>query len=76
GLGVSTLMVEGGAAVIASFLRSRLVDRLVVTIAPCFLGGYNPFGIDGGGSLGLTLNEPRIELLGTDVVIDATPLWP
>lgn len=37
--GVGSLMVEGGARVITSFLRQGLVDQAVVTIAPCFIGG-------------------------------------
>jgi riboflavin biosynthesis pyrimidine reductase len=38
-LGVHSLMVEGGASVITSFLAERLVDQVVLTIAPVFLGG-------------------------------------
>ncbi len=37
--GVRSLMVEGGARVITSFLRAQLVDRLVITIAPMLVGG-------------------------------------
>jgi GTP cyclohydrolase II len=37
--GVRSLMVEGGARVITSFLRANLADHLVLTIAPLFLGG-------------------------------------
>jgi 3,4-dihydroxy 2-butanone 4-phosphate synthase/GTP cyclohydrolase II len=37
--GINSLMVEGGAQVIASFLSQRLADQVVVTIAPLFLGG-------------------------------------
>lgn len=32
------LMVEGGSAVISSFLHSGEVDRLVATVAPVFVG--------------------------------------
>jgi 3,4-dihydroxy 2-butanone 4-phosphate synthase/GTP cyclohydrolase II len=39
GLGVASLMVEGGAAVITSFLAAGLVDRVAITIAPVFIGG-------------------------------------
>jgi 2,5-diamino-6-(ribosylamino)-4(3H)-pyrimidinone 5'-phosphate reductase len=50
-LGVQSVMVEGGAAVIASFLESaraptKAVDTLIVTIAPTLVGaqgiGYSP----------------------------------
>jgi len=37
--GVRQLMVEGGAAVLASFLRGGLVDELTVYVAPCLIGG-------------------------------------
>jgi GTP cyclohydrolase II len=38
-IGVSTIMVEGGAQIITSFLTDRLVDQVVVTIAPLLVGG-------------------------------------
>jgi 3,4-dihydroxy 2-butanone 4-phosphate synthase/GTP cyclohydrolase II len=38
-VGVRSIMVEGGARVISSFLRHRLVDRAVVTLTPIWLAG-------------------------------------
>ncbi len=38
-LGVHSLMVEGGARVITSFLSAGLVDLMIVTIAPLLVGG-------------------------------------
>ncbi len=40
-LGINNVMVEGGARVITSFLSQRLVDWIVITIAPTFLGGLH-----------------------------------
>ncbi len=37
--GVTSLMVEGGAEVITSFLSSGLADRVAATIAPVYVGG-------------------------------------
>lgn len=37
--GIKSVMVEGGASVITSFLQARLVDRIVITIAPMMVGG-------------------------------------
>ena len=37
--GIKDLMVEGGAGIITSFLRARLVDMMVLTIAPVLVGG-------------------------------------
>ncbi len=39
GRGINSLMVEGGARVITSFLIQDLVDQVVLTIAPILLGG-------------------------------------
>jgi 3,4-dihydroxy 2-butanone 4-phosphate synthase/GTP cyclohydrolase II len=39
GMGVARLMVEGGAQVITAFLAQRLVDQIVLTITPSFVGG-------------------------------------
>lgn len=41
--GVKTLMVEGGAQVIQSFMKAGLVDWVVVTISPMFVGGLKAF---------------------------------
>ncbi|KAK0206855.1 dihydrofolate reductase-like domain-containing protein [Desarmillaria ectypa] len=47
-LGVQSLMVEGGARVIGSFLAERdSVDTVIITIAPKFVGGQGVgYGID------------------------------
>lgn len=39
GDGVDSVMVEGGASILTSFLAAGLVDYVVVTIAPMFVGG-------------------------------------
>lgn len=48
--GVKTLFVEGGASIITSFLRKKMVDRLLVVTAPFILGS----GIDAVGDLEIT----------------------
>lgn len=40
-LGMKSVMVEGGAKVITSFLLHKLADVAVITLAPLFLGGIN-----------------------------------
>ncbi len=40
-LGIHSLMVEGGAGVITDFLASQLVDQVVITITPQFVGGLS-----------------------------------
>lgn len=72
--GVSSVLVEGGAAVITSLLRQNLADRLVIIIAPKLLGK----GIEAIGDLkieevsqSLKLSFTRIRRLGEDLVIEA-----
>lgn len=42
--GISSLMVEGGANVITGFLKQKLVDAMVLTVAPRLVGGYKAVG--------------------------------
>lgn len=38
--GVRSVMVEGGARILTSFLKEHLVDQIVVTVVPMILGGF------------------------------------
>jgi diaminohydroxyphosphoribosylaminopyrimidine deaminase / 5-amino-6-(5-phosphoribosylamino)uracil reductase len=78
-LGVRSLMVEGGAALITSFLCERLVDRLAVCIAPKILGS----GIEAVGDLGiyeladsLTLTDTSVTPYGVDLILDSRVEYP
>jgi GTP cyclohydrolase II len=77
--GIRSLLVEGGAAVITSFLRHRLVDRVVVGIAPTILGA----GTEAVGDLsvarvsdGVRLTGRRVHTVGDDVVVAADVACP
>jgi GTP cyclohydrolase II len=63
GLGVGSLLVEGGARVITSFFAERLVDRLVVGIAPTIMGA----GIDAVGDLGVARVAESVRLTNRSV---------
>jgi riboflavin biosynthesis pyrimidine reductase len=62
-LGVRSLLVEGGARVITSFLAEKLVDRLVVGIAPTIMGA----GIDAVGDLGVARVAESVRLTNRSV---------
>jgi len=71
---ISSVLVEGGAATITSFLRAGLADRLVVFIAPKVLGT----GTDSVGELNITDISKAIKLAyekvyrsGDDIVVEA-----
>jgi GTP cyclohydrolase II len=70
--GVCSLMVEGGAKVITSLLSQRLVDRLVIGVAPKIIGG----GTEAVGPLGvlriadgITLTNRSLHATDEDVVL-------
>jgi riboflavin biosynthesis pyrimidine reductase len=70
--GVRTLLVEGGARVITSFLRSGSVDRLIVSLAPTIIGA----GTAAVGDLGVTrmmqavrLPDASVHRVGPDLVV-------
>jgi riboflavin-specific deaminase-like protein len=71
---VSSVLVEGGAETITSFLRQKLADRLAVFIAPKLLGK----GTDSIGELNITdidravnLTVTRTSRIGGDFFIEA-----
>jgi 3,4-dihydroxy 2-butanone 4-phosphate synthase/GTP cyclohydrolase II len=69
-LGINTLMVEGGGQVISSFLAAGFVDRVVVTVAPRFIGGYR--AVDQTGEMDGVLPHLRgmqFEKYGEDLVV-------
>jgi riboflavin-specific deaminase-like protein len=76
--GIGSLMVEGGAEIIRAFLTARLVDEIVVTIAPRILAGHNPFAEAGAAARALLpcrILAPAIEVFGVDVVVSGSPCW-
>jgi len=67
--GIRSIMVEGGARVIQSFLASRhLVDSMIVTIAPVLVG-RDGVGYDGGLEEVPCSKYVRTEVLGRDAVV-------
>jgi hypothetical protein len=62
-LGISSVMVEGGAEIVTSLLRERLADRLTVCVAPILLGR----GIEAVGDLGIAQLAQALGLCRVDV---------
>jgi GTP cyclohydrolase II len=62
-LGISSVMVEGGAEIVTSLLRERLADRLAVCVAPILLGR----GIEAVGDLGIAQLAQALGLCRVDV---------
>ncbi|MGC1403772.1 MAG: RibD family protein [Thermodesulfobacteriota bacterium] len=74
---VKSLMVEGGAQVINSFLLARAVNQIVVCIAPVLVGGLRVIDAIAGFK---PAHFPRLinigyEQVGDDLVLRADPRW-
>jgi 3,4-dihydroxy 2-butanone 4-phosphate synthase/GTP cyclohydrolase II len=67
-LGIASLMVEGGAAVITSFLAAGLVSRLAITIAPVLVGGVRALDTLLPDT---RLASPAFTALGSDLLFTA-----
>lgn len=62
-------MIEGGAKIIQSCLKSQLYDQLIVTIAPKFVG------IDGVSAVldeKEGLKNVKYQTMGDDIVLSAS----
>jgi 3,4-dihydroxy 2-butanone 4-phosphate synthase/GTP cyclohydrolase II len=84
--GVDHLMVEGGARIITSFLRARLVDYVVITVSPRLLGGLaalRGLALDSVGEVASVAGDgatPRLtrwatHRLGDDLVLSGELRW-
>ena len=74
-LGIHSVMVEGGAAVINSFLREQLVDYVLVTVAPVFLGGVHAVNAAVAAPSLPRLADVHTNTLGDDIIISGVPTW-
>jgi diaminohydroxyphosphoribosylaminopyrimidine deaminase/5-amino-6-(5-phosphoribosylamino)uracil reductase len=78
--GFTSVLVEGGGIIAAQALAARVVDRMVVFVAPAVLGAD---GVPAVAALGITraadaprLLQTRIRRVGNDVVVEGRPHWP
>jgi GTP cyclohydrolase II len=73
---INSIMVEGGARVITSFVSSRLVDQFIVTVSPRFVGGLSVIDSDGRKfEAHLELTEVSYKHAGDDLIIWGRPKW-
>ena len=73
---IDSLMVEGGARVITSFIRWRLADLFVVTVAPKLVGGLPVIDTRSFKSKAyLQLDDVHYQKIGRDLILLARPQW-
>ena len=77
--GIQSIMVEGGAQVITGFLKQKLVDQVVLTIAPFFMGGLPAVEPLQSGtqnqSSGSEFGLPRLKDAGSKWLGDDLIVW-
>eukprot|EP00439_Symbiodinium_sp_Y106_P006142 s5832_g1.t1 len=73
--GCDSLMVEGGRAVIASFLTNpHLVTSFVATLSPKFLGGLGPSAnLQNSRDALMSIHDMRSCAVGEDIVVYGAP---
>jgi diaminohydroxyphosphoribosylaminopyrimidine deaminase/5-amino-6-(5-phosphoribosylamino)uracil reductase len=77
---ITSVLVEGGGAVHASFLEARFVDKLHWFVAPKIVGGVEAPGAVAGQGVGrmseaVGLERVRRLELGDDFCIEGYPVW-
>jgi diaminohydroxyphosphoribosylaminopyrimidine deaminase / 5-amino-6-(5-phosphoribosylamino)uracil reductase len=73
--GISSALIEGGSTVNAAALREKLVDHVVLYLAPTLMGGQDAKAVIGGRSperlaQALTLRHVTVRRIGKDVVVE------
>ncbi len=70
-MGINSVMVEGGARIITSFLLGRLANYIVLTVAPVLVGGLRAVSDLGqpDPETCLRLNNPQHRWLGEDLIL-------
>lgn len=81
GMDITSVMIEGGSELNAFALRAGLVNRVLLYVAPCLLGGQEAKGLIGGRSPkrlanALSLRHLRMRRIGRDLLIEGTPIIP
>jgi 3,4-dihydroxy 2-butanone 4-phosphate synthase/GTP cyclohydrolase II len=75
--GIRSLMVEGGAQVITRFLLARLVDQVILTVAPILVGGVHAihYLTTSNSHSFPRLRDLEVERLGDDLILWGYPAW-
>ncbi len=78
--GVTSLLVEGGAEVHASFLREGIADRVLLFVAPKIAGGDARSWVAGRGPArmedALRLEDVEVARVGEDLLVSGRPAFP
>ena len=73
--GITSLLIEGGSTVNAAALRAKLVNHVVLYLAPTLMGGQDAKAVIGGRSparlaQALALRHMTVRRIGRDVLVE------
>ncbi len=73
--GITSVLIEGGSTVNAAVLREKLVNHVVLYLAPILMGGQDAKAVIGGHSpkrlaQALALRHVTVRRIGNDVVVE------
>lgn len=74
-LGLTSILIEGGSTINAAVLRAKLVDHVVLYVAPTLLGGQDAKAVIGARgpkrlAQALPLKDVMVRRLGNDLVVE------
>lgn len=77
---ISSILLEGGGTLNGSMLEEKLVDKVILFVAPKIVGGLNApssFSFNGVEQMSdaITLKEVEFEQLGDNLCITGIPAW-
>lgn len=80
-LGVSSVLLEGGGNINASFLKNEIIDKVILYVAPKLIGGKGaPSFLEGTGIAemqeAIELEDANIVSIGKDFKFTAYPAYP
>ncbi|KTC84760.1 GTP cyclohydrolase II [Legionella drozanskii] len=71
-IGIKTVMVEGGRTIITNFINENLVDKVIITVAPIFVGGISVLSKEIKENFGFPQLKNVLQYkLGNDIIIRA-----
>ena len=79
-LNITSVLIEGGGKIIASALEEKIVDKLLIFIAPKIIGGEKALtAVEGRGiqriNQALRVRNLKIKKIGRDILIEGYPVY-
>ena len=79
GLGITSVLIEGGGTVIAAALRASIVDKIMLFFAPKLLGGNDGVPVCRGPGAAtmdqsIAVTDIRLQRFGDDILIEGYPV--